>query len=271
MADVKTVAVAGLGSIGLRIAEALDKGMDGLKLVAVSARDITHAKERLRGFRSMPEVLPISALPDAADIIVECLPPSAFDALADAVLAKPGSMLIVASVGRLLTAGDFLSRAKKAGIRIIVPSGAIAGLDGLRAAKEIGLDRVTLKTSKPPLSFGKEIQIAGATFRTRDMTEATLIFSGNALDCVVAFPQNINVAATVALAGLGTQETKVEIWADPQLSVNTHELTIYSRGGKVTTVCENIPDENNPKSSAITAYSIIATLRHLDSDVSICA
>lgn len=268
MADVKTVAVAGLGSIGLRIAEALDKGMDGLKLVAVSAKDITHARERLQGFHSKPAILPVSALPAAADIVVECLPPTAFDELAEAMLAKPGSMLIAASVGRLLASGDFLPRAKKAGIRIIVPSGAIAGLDGLRAAKEIGLHGVSLKTSKPPLSFGAEIKVAGETLATGDIVEPTLVFSGNARDSVIAFPQNINVAATVALAGLGAQETKVEIWADPGMTMNTHELTVHSRGGKVTTLCENIPDENNPKSSAITAYSIIAALRHLDNELS---
>ena len=204
-----------------------------------------------------------ASLPNAADIVVECLPPSAFGELAEAMLARPGSTLVTASVGRLLTETDFPDRARAASLRIVAPSGAIAGLDGLHAAREAGLEAVSLKTRKPPQSFD------GKSIPTDELKEPVRLFSGNAAQSVAAFPKNINVAATVALAGLGGAATQVEIWADPGVTMNTHELFIRSKAGSISVRSENLPDETNPKSSMITAYSILAVLRRMDAALTI--
>ncbi|MBB4124569.1 aspartate dehydrogenase [Martelella radicis] len=269
MAEPLRVAVAGLGSIGMRVATALDQGVDGLQLVAVAVRDVRSAGARLSGLRSSPVVLPLAELPDAAEIVVECLPPSAFSTLGDVVVNLSGKTFVVASVGQLLMREGFLDQARIAGLRIMAPSGAVAGLDGLRAAREIGLEAVSLKTRKPPSSFGEGVMVGEKTVATSGIDKATRLFSGSARQSIAAFPKNINVAATVALAGLGADRTSVEIWADPGVFMNTHELTIRSKGGTLKVVSENLPDEENPKSSAITAYSIIAALRRMNSALSV--
>ncbi|WP_018064200.1 aspartate dehydrogenase domain-containing protein [Martelella mediterranea] len=269
MAECHSVAVAGLGSIGMRVAKALDQGIEGLQLKAVALRDVTTATARLSGLRSSPAILPLSELPVAADIVVECLPPSAFLELGNAMLNHGGKRFVVASVGQLLIAEGFLDAVRAADLAILVPSGAVTGLDGLRAAREIGLEAVTLKTSKPPHSFGDSVRIGDTIVAASEIKEPTRLFSGSARQSIAAFPKNINVAATVALAGFGADRTSVEIWADPGIALNTHELTIRSRGGKIRAVSENLPDADNPKSSAITAYSIIAALRRMESAVSL--
>ncbi|WP_180900688.1 aspartate dehydrogenase domain-containing protein [Martelella soudanensis] len=269
MADSRKVAVAGLGSIGLRVAAALDQGIEGLELTAVSARDAGSAAARLATFRNIPELLPLAALPDAADIVVECLPPSAFAVLGGAMLKHDGKTFVVASVGQLLIIEGFLDQARAAGLRILAPSGAVAGIDGLRAAREIGLEAVTLKTRKPPGSFGEAVASDGGMLATETIDAPVRVFSGSARQSIAAFPRNINVAATVALAGLGADATSVEIWADPGIGTNIHELTIRSKGGTLRVASENLPDAGNPKSSAITAYSIIAALRRMDGFLSV--
>nr|WP_272212304.1 aspartate dehydrogenase domain-containing protein [Marinicella sp. W31]MDC2878217.1 DUF108 domain-containing protein [Marinicella sp. W31] len=141
--------------------------------------------------------------------------PDAFTTLAEPMLRQAGKTFVVASVGQLLMTDGFLDQARAAGVRILAPSGAIAGLDGLRAATEIGLDAVHLKTRKLPLSFGKSIETDDGPVATETITEPLCIFAGTARQSIAAFPKNINVAATVALAGLGADATSVEIWADP--------------------------------------------------------
>ena len=269
MADTLKVAVAGLGSIGSRVARALDTGIDGLRLSAISASTPERTAAAARSFRSGPSALPLSELPDVAEIIVECLPPSAFGELAEAAIRKGNLTLLVVSAGQLITLPDILDRLAEAAVRVVVPSGALAGLDGLRAAREIGLEEVRLTTRKPLRSFGDQLEVEGERVVASTLTAPVRVFAGNARQSVAAFPKNVNVAATVALAGLGPDATQVELWADPSVAVNTHELYVRSRGGEVTVRCANDPDETNPKSSAITAFSVIAALRRLDTHLAV--
>lgn len=256
-ADVRKVAVAGLGAVGLKVAAALAGGMDGLELVAVSAADPVRAQARMAGFVRVPEVLPLERLPEVADIVVECLPPSLFRALAEPTLAA-GRTVVAASAGALIAHSDLLDRAKAGQGRILLPSGALAGLDGLHAAVEAGLEAVTLVTRKPPTSLGGDAPL-----------EAHCLFAGTAREAIARFPVNVNVAATVALAGLGPDLTQVEVWSDPALERNEHHLSVTSRAGSFTLVARNWPDPDNPKSSAITGFSLIAALRRLALPVTI--
>ncbi|MBA4788084.1 MAG: aspartate dehydrogenase [Rhizobiales bacterium] len=251
MGTKRQVAVAGLGAVGMKVARALDAGLDGLELVAVSAADPDRARARVAGFARVPQVLPVERLAERADIVVECLPPSLFRTLAEPALAA-GRLLVVASAGALVAHDDLRARAGEGGGRVLLPSGALAGLDGLHAAAEAGLEAVTLVTRKPPGSLGGE---AGEG--------AQCVFAGTAREAIARFPLNVNVAATVSLAGLGPDRTRVEVWSDPALTRNEHHLTVESRAGRFTLVAQNWPDPENPKSSAITGFSIIAALRRL--------
>lgn len=256
-ADVRKVAVAGLGAVGLKVATALAKGMNGLELVAVSAADPMRAQARVAGFARVPPVLPLERLPEVADIVVECLPPGLFRALAEPTLAA-GRTLVAASAGALIANEDLLARARAGQGRILLPSGALAGLDGLHAAVEAGLEAVSLVTRKPPASLGGG-----------EAGEAHCLFAGTAREAIARFPVNVNVAATVALAGLGADLTRVEVWSDPTLMRNEHHLSVTSRAGSFTLVARNWPDPDNPKSSAITGFSLIAALRRLTLPVTI--
>lgn len=247
------VAVAGLGAVGMKVATALDTGIEGLELVAVSAADPARAAARTAGFARPPQVLDLAALADVAEVVVECLPPAFFRSVAAPALAR-GRILVVASAGALVAHDDLLANAGTAGGRILLPSGALAGLDGLNAAAEAGLTRVRLVTRKPPASLGPDLAAIQAPLQ---------LFAGTAREAIARFPVNVNVAATVALAGLGPDRTEVEVWADPALARNEHHLFVESQAGRFSVTVENWPDPENPKSSAITGHSLVAALRRL--------
>lgn len=268
--DGMRVAVAGLGSVGMRVAAALDAGeMPGLRLTAVSAQTLRAGDKRMSRFGSSVVAVEAQRLIDHGDVVVECLPPSAFAEVAEPVVRRRGAVLVAVSVGALLERADLVETAHSNGARILAPSGAVAGLDALRAAALAGLKRVRLVTRKPPASFGESLLVGGQTVAANTLEEACVVFTGSARDAVRAFPKNVNVAATVSLAGLGPDRTEVEIRADPDCTKNTHELTIWSDAGMVTAVSANAPDDVNPKSSAITAYSVLACLRRLSEPFSI--
>lgn len=255
----KAVAVAGLGSIGIKVARTLDNGMPGLRLAAVAASSVERAQQHVSEFRKPPQTVELEELPDHAEIVVECLPPELFGALAGPTL-RMGRTLVAATVGGLLANPDILALARSGCGRIVVPSGAIAGLDALQAAKEAGLESVLLVTRKPLSAFEDGIAEDG---------QARCLFQGTAREAVARFPKNINVAASVSLAGLGPDRTEVEIWADPAVKLNTHELHIRSRTGEVFVRAANLPDIENPKSSAVTGHSIIAAVRRLADPINI--
>lgn len=256
--------MAGLGSVGFRVACSLNAGkIGGLTLAAVSARNLADGDGRMAKFGQHVALAEAGRLAEHANVVVECLPPSEFMAVGAPVVRIPGAVLAVTSVGALLEHGDILETASRSGAKVVAPSGAVAGLDALRAAKLAGLKRVKLVTRKPPSSFGDTFKVCSTTLSAAKLTESVMLFGGNAREAVRAFPKNINVAATVSLAGLGPDRTEVEIWADPACRHNTHELQIWSEAGEVTATGINLPDSGNPKSSAITAYSVLACLQRL--------
>ena len=130
----KTVAIGGLGAIGLKLARALDAGVDGLRLIAVAARDQAKAQANLRGFRAPPRARRAGRLAEA-DIVVEAAPAAVFETIASAAI-EAGRIFVPASVGALLPRMHLVRRAQETGARIVVPTGALLGLDAVRAAAE---------------------------------------------------------------------------------------------------------------------------------------
>ena len=258
----KTVAIAGLGAIGLELARRLDAGVEGLRLVAASARDPAAAGARLAGFRQQPRLLPLEALADAAEVVVECAPAAVFEQVALPAIAR-GRILVPASVGALLPRLHLVEEARRTGARIIVPTGALLGLDAVRAAAEGPVERVTIETRKPPRGLAGAPYLAEKGIDLEAITEPSLVFQGHALEAARGFPANVNVAAALALAGIGPERTRVEIWAVPGLARNTHTIRVEADAARFTMTIEGVPSEANPRTGKLTPLSILACLRGL--------
>lgn len=261
------VAIAGLGAIGLEIAKRLDAGIPGLRLSAVSARDRAAAAGRIAGFRHPIPVLAVEALPEVADVIVECAPKTAFgDILGPAIEA--GKIVMPLSVGALLDRMDLVERAKATGARIIVPTGALLGLDAVRAAAEGTIESAKIVTRKPPRGLEGAPYLIEHGIDMAKITAPTKVFDGSARDGARGFPANVNVAAALSLAGFGPDRTRLEIWADPTVTRNTHTIVVEADSARLTMTIENVPSEN-PRTGRITPLSVVAALRGLVSTLKI--
>ena len=253
------IAVAGLGSIGSKIAIELDRGVEGMVLSAVAVRDIAKHQSFLGNLRCPPSVLPIDRLCEVADIVVECAPSSHLRAIVEPVVRR-GKTAVVVSAGALLDNEDLVDLARANGGRIIVPTGALIGLDAVAAAAVGVIHSVRMVTRKPidglrgaPFIVEKGIDIDGLRAPLR-------LFEGSAREAAKGFPANLNVAVALSLAGVGPDRTFVEIWADPTVTRNVHRIDVDSDSARFSMSIENIPSEN-PRTGLITALSVIALLR----------
>lgn len=256
------IGVLGCGAIGRGLALAVDGGsIRRARVVALYDQD----SDRLRGLAES-----LSSRPDACDtvegflaadgmtLVVEAASQEAVRRNAEAILAS-GRDLMVMSTGALLDA-DLHTRLEAAsaesGCRVYAPSGALGGIDAVRASRH-QLEEVVLTTRKPPASL-----VDSATGKSMDgVTSATVVFEGSAREAVARFPFNINVAATLSLAGLGPERTRVRIIADPEARGNNHEVYAAGRSGTLRFTMENVPHPDNPMTSHLAVLSAIETLR----------
>ncbi len=257
----ETVAIGGLGAIGLKLARALDAGVEGLQLIAVAARDRGRAEANLAGFRSPPRVVALSELADA-DIVVEAAPAAVFEQIACAAI-EAGRVFVPASVGALLPRMHLVERAKETGARIVVPTGALLGLDAVRAAAEGPVASVTIESRKPPRGLEGAPYLVRHGIDVSGITAPQRVFEGSAFDAAAGFPANVNVAAALALAGIGPMRTRVEIWADPGINRNVHTIRVEAEVARFSMTIENVPSLENPRTGQITALSMLACLRGL--------
>jgi aspartate dehydrogenase len=255
------VAIAGLGPIGSRVAKALDRGIEGLELAAVSAENVDKHREWLEKLDQMPAALPIEALADAADIVVECAPSRLVRSIVAPVVSR-GKTAVVLSVGALLENEDLIGLAKSHGGQIVVPTGALIGLDAVTAAAEGTIHSARMITRKPVRGLVGAPYLVQHNIEIEGILEPLMIFEGTAREAAKGFPANLNVAVALSLAGVGADRTIVEIWADPTVTRNTHRIEVDSDSARFSMVIENIPSEN-PKTGLITALSVIACLRKL--------
>ncbi len=264
MAEVKArtrVAVAGLGAIGADVVRALDQGIEGLTLVAVAAQSPAKHEGWLAELTSKPKVLPIAELADAADIVVECAPSKLVRSIVAPVVER-GKTAVVLSVGALLQNEDLVDLAREHGGQIIVPTGALIGLDAVTAAAVGTIHSAKLVTRKPVAGLLGAPHLVENNIEIDGITEPLRIFEGTAREAAKGFPANLNVAVALSLAGIGPDRTRVEIWADPTVTRNTHRIEVDSDSARFSMGIENIPSEN-PKTGRITALSVIASLRKL--------
>jgi aspartate dehydrogenase len=143
------------------------------------------------------------------------------------------------------------------------------GLDAVRAAAEGPVDSVTIESRKPPRGLEGAPYLVEHGIEVRGITAPKLVFRGNARDAAAGFPANVNVAAALALAGIGPLRTSVEIWADPNVTRNTHTIRVDAQAARFTMTIENVPSEENPRTGQITALSMLACLRGLVSTLKV--
>jgi aspartate dehydrogenase len=255
------VAVAGLGPIGTRVVQALDQGIDGLALVAVSAQNPGKHQGWLRHLQITPAILPIEALGEVADIVIECAPSRLVRSIV-APFVGNGKTAVVLSAGALLEHEDLIDLARQNRGQIVVPTGALIGLDAVTAAAVGTIHSVRMMTRKPVAGLIGAPYLVENHIDIEHISEPLRIFEGTARQAAKGFPANLNVAVALSLAGIGPDRTTLEIWADPAATRNIHRIEVDSDSARFSMSIENIPSEN-PKTGRITALSVIAYLRKL--------
>ncbi len=173
------------------------------------------------------------------------------------------------SVGQLLENWDLVERAKATGARILVPTGALLGLDAVRAAAEGNIHSVTMITRKPPTGLEGAPYLVEHDISVKGLTAPLKVFDGTAREGARGFPANVNVAAALSLAGIGPDKTRLEIWADPALTRNTHRIEVDADSAHLSMAIENVPSDENPRTGKITALSTVAALRGLVAELKV--
>jgi aspartate dehydrogenase len=259
MADLN-IGVAGLGAVGGTVARRLHEGVKGLTLAAFSARDREKARRILPGFDG--PCLPPEALHEVSDVVVECLPPPLFRTIAEPTL-RAGKVFMPLSVGQLLEHWDLVEIAERCGGRILAPTGALLGLDAVRAAAEGEICSVAIVTRKPPRGLAGAPYLVQHGISLDGLDEPLCVYSGPVREAASGFPANLNVAVALSLAGVGPDRTRLEVWADPTIERNTHSITVDADSARFTMTIEGVPSEENPRTGKITALSTIAALKAL--------
>ncbi|MDI6786269.1 MAG: aspartate dehydrogenase [bacterium] len=261
MQDIK-VGVIGCGTIGKFICESITKDIPELELLAISDQEEKKALELSKQLPKSIKIFLAEELIKEVDLIVECASQEAVKKYVKKALFI-GKDVLIMSVGALVDDLDIVSTAKEKGAKIYIPSGAIAGIDGLKSAICGKINRVIINTTKHPKSLEGAPYLLENNIKIESITRKTKIFEGTAKEAATAFPKNINVSAVLSLAGIGFKNTEVALFADPETKTNTHEIYIEGDFGNITTKCENFPFPFNPKTSFLAALSAVATLKQI--------
>ena len=264
MIGLKRIGLLGCGTIGTEIAFAIDSGKIPAKLTHLFDFSKDTSEKLADKLKNKPQVTENVGLLAAApvDLIVEAASQDAVRDNALAILQNRKDLMIM-SVGALLDESILdiiLAGCQDFKKSVYLPSGAILGLDGIRAVKD-ELESVTLVTTKNPRALKGAKFFETSNIDPDRIEKSTTIFDGNAQDAVKLFPANINVAALLSLAGLGSTKTKVRIVADPKTDKNIHEIIAEGKFGKFSIKVENVPSSSNPKTSRLAILSAIECLR----------
>ena len=259
------LALLGGGTIARLVLEHQRQGgLPGVEVIAMCGRSASSRSAALAGEFSIPHVCVTAQLIQAEPEVV--LEAASHAAVAEKLvpLLDAGISVIVLSAGALVD-DDLRATAQRAaersGALLYVPSGGIGGLDALKSACVAGVDEVTIQVAKPPAAWARIPYVESLELDLDRLTRATRLFEGPAREGVTYFPQNVNIAAVLALAGIGFERTRLEVVADPALRLNTHTIRVRGASGRFTVVLENIPSRDNPKTALLACYSALAALR----------
>lgn len=263
----KKIGIVGCGTIGQKVAVELDKGsVPGSHLTAISSRNLDKVRVFAETLETPPLVVELKDLVPVVDLVVEAATGDALEEIAYETLSQ-GKDLLALSCGALLERDDLFDLAQEHGATIYIPSGAIAGLDGVASAAAGRIDSIRMITRKPPSGLKGAPGVLASGVDLETIVEPTVIFDGPVKEACKLFPANVNVSAALSMAGVGPHETTICIYADPTVDRNTHEIQVEGEFGKLTIKIENVPSSTNPKTGVLSALSALATLKRITGTV----
>ncbi|PTD94479.1 aspartate dehydrogenase [archaeon SCG-AAA382B04] len=261
------VGLVGCGNIGKIIAHSICKGEIDASLIAITDKHKKKAKKLKSELKCTPKINEIDSLVKKSELVIEAASIKAVEEVAKKALQNNCEVMLM-SVGALADENlkkEIEKLARKNDLNIYLPSGAICGLDGIKSASSAKLNEVKITTKKPTES----LEGAPGAKGIKKIKKQKTIFEGNAKEAIELFPKNVNVSTALSLAGIGTQKTKVEIIANPNLEENIHEISAKGEFGELKTVVKNIPSPQNPKTSYLAALSAISTLKKIISPIKV--
>ncbi|MCK9604038.1 MAG: aspartate dehydrogenase [Candidatus Omnitrophica bacterium] len=265
MGKLLKVGIVGCGAIGTSLAKAVFSDFSSsARLTGLYDTEIEKAQKLADKFNN-PElvVLSLEDLINKADLVIEATKAQFSFGIAQKSINASRDIMVMSVGGLIQRFEELETLAKEKNARVFIPSGAICGIDGLKAASCSKINKVTLTTRKPPKAFQGVAYVAEKKIDLEHLKEDLVIFEGSAREATKSFPQNINVAATLSMAGIGPENTLVRIIASPNITQNIHEIEVESDAGKITTRTENVIHPDNPKTSYMAVLSAIAVLKQI--------
>lgn len=265
MRNLLKIGIAGCGAIGSTLAKTIMSDFSGQAELS-GLYDNNYGKSSGLAFELKKRKLAVRSLDELvhkAQLIVEATRAESAFQVASKAIASSKDVMIMSVGGILKDYNRLAALARKRKSCIFIPSGAVCGIDGLKAAGCARIKKVILTTRKPPEAFTGNPYMAEKKIRLDKIRKELILFEGNAYQAIKAFPQNINVAATLSIAGIGAKKTIVRIIAAPKAVRNTHEIEVESDSGKIFTRTENVIHPKNPKTSYLAVLSAIAVLKQI--------
>ena len=262
------IGIVGCGAIGSRMAKSVQAELKGTcRLTAIYDIDKAKALDLSKNMR-LKGIVKNSAgeLIKSCDFMIEAVSAQNTRSLIQSALKAKKNVLSM-SVGKILNAAALFNLAHKNNCHLLIPSGAIAGIDAVKGARLAGIDTITLTTRKPLTGFAGNPYLIKKKINLAKIRRETVLFDGPVADAVRYFPQNINVAATLALASGCLRKLRVRILTSPHFTANTHEITLNGPFGRITTRTENVACPDNPKTSYLAVLSGLQTLKQYTSGI----
>lgn len=263
------IALLGAGTIARLVLDHARRGkLEALQIVAIAGRPGSRRAAALAGEFGIPVVEGLEGLLAARpEAVLEAASHAAVREYLIALLDS-GINTVVLSAGAL--ADDALRSAaeraaKRSGAELYVPSGGIGGLDALKAACVAGVDSVSIEVAKPPAAWRGIPYVETLGIVLESLGGPEVLFEGPAREGVPHFPQNVNIAAVLSMAGVGFDRTRLRVVADPRLTFNTHTIQVSGRSGRFQIRLESVPSPDNPKTAWLACYSALAALQALAS------
>ena len=265
------VGIIGGGTIARLFMEHIKRGALGdASVVAIAGRGAATRGQRLAQEYGVALVTDLDRLvAQCPDVVVEAASHEAVREYGEPLLAR-GIAFIVLSGGALCDdalRASLERAAAKSGALLYVPSGGIGGLDALKAACMAGVDHVTIAVAKPPAAWKGIAYVEKLGVDLDHLDEPRVLFDGSAREGVPHFPANVNIAAVLSMAGVGFDETRLKVVADPALKYNTHSIEIKGKTGNISIRLENVPAPGNPKTAWLACYSALVALKAAKSPV----
>ena len=254
------IGIVGCGTIGSGLARAIADGRIPARLAGLSTRTRARAEALAAQFAPRPPILDLAELVRASDLVAEAATGESLQAIVPACLRERRDVFVL-SVGGLLDHEAWFEEAERLGCRILIASGAIAGLDGVRGATVGRIDSVTLTTRKPPRGLAGAPFVVEHGIDVHAFADEALIFEGTAREACRGFPTNVNVSAALSLAGIGPDRTQVRIFCAPGERFNCHRIEVQGEFGRLAVEIRNVPSATNPRSGLLSIYASIAQLQ----------